>query len=72
MTTRDRDVLTMHQHRIAMYEQLPSQVCVKIINPLLCWLKELEHPKQIKSQLKQHYLTYTFYLVGEFIATLVQ
>lgn len=70
--TRDRDVLTMHKHRIAVYEQLPSQVGVKIINPRLCRLKELENPKQVESQFQQHYLTYTFYSVGECIAILEQ
>lgn len=48
----------MQQLRTALYEQIPSQVGVKIIiNFPSQFVKELDNPKHLKSHLKQHLLT---------------
>lgn len=50
---RARDIRRMHQHRLALYEQLPSKVCVKIIIYLSRQLKDLGNPILVRSQIQQ-------------------
>uniref|UniRef100_A0A1B6HTM5 Uncharacterized protein n=1 Tax=Homalodisca liturata TaxID=320908 RepID=A0A1B6HTM5_9HEMI len=64
--TRGRNNFRTEQHRTAMFEHLPSQMGVKLINKLPGDLKRINEPKQFKSRLRHFLLSKAFYSVDEF------
>lgn len=71
--TRGKTVLRLKKHRTILYEQLPSQDGVKLMNHLPQRMKELVNSKHFKYQSRQHYLlTLVYNSVWEFMATLLK
>ncbi|KAG8291167.1 hypothetical protein J6590_067151 [Homalodisca vitripennis] len=64
--TRGRDNFRMAQHRTTVFERLPSQVGVRLINRLPEEIKRVNNHKQFKSRLKHFLVSKAFYSVDEF------
>ncbi|KAG8256531.1 hypothetical protein J6590_066341 [Homalodisca vitripennis] len=64
--TRGRDNFRMAQHRTTVFELLPSQVGVRLINRLPEEIKRVNNHKQFKSRLKHFLVSKAFYSVDEF------
>ncbi|KAG8290669.1 hypothetical protein J6590_078133 [Homalodisca vitripennis] len=65
--TRGRDNLRFQSHRTMAYEQLPSQVGIKVINRLPECIKELATKKRFKARLRDLLVSNKFYSVNEFM-----
>ncbi|KAG8284102.1 hypothetical protein J6590_003794 [Homalodisca vitripennis] len=61
-----RDNFRMAQHRTTVFECLPSQVGVRLINRLLEEIKRVNNHKEFKSRLKHFLVSRAFYSVDEF------
>lgn len=65
--TRGRDNFRINQHRTAAFQNLPSQVGVKIINRLPEDITKLICPNKFKARLKHLLVEKAFYSVDEFM-----
>ncbi|KAG8292061.1 hypothetical protein J6590_047963 [Homalodisca vitripennis] len=65
--TRGRDNLRVQSHRTMAYEQLPSQVGVKVINRFQECIKELATKKRFKARLRDLLVSNAFYSLDKFM-----
>ncbi|KAG8258048.1 hypothetical protein J6590_036787 [Homalodisca vitripennis] len=63
--TRGRNNFRTKQHRTSMFEHLPSQMGVKLINTLPGDLKRINELQQFKSRLRHFLLSKAFYSVAD-------